>query len=88
MIAAPTGNVSLFILGLIFSIDIGVDNTGCRPRMVRRCPPHAIQQFHGAQLVQNDTAPIRWRAQGPQAAFTISSVLIAKHSKLPVLVSP
>ena len=73
---------------IIFRVNIRIDYAGCWPGVVWRSVPHAIQQFHTAQLVERDAAPVGRRPRRLQPAFTLPAVLIAKYPKLPVFVPP
>ena len=55
--------------------------------MVRRGFPRTLQQFHRPEFLQDDAAPIRWRAYGRQAALAFATVLIAEHATLAGLIA-
>src|SRR5262245_54310416 len=46
-------------LRLILGIDIGLDHTCGRTRMVRRRFPRTFQQLHSPEFLQDDAPPIR-----------------------------
>ena len=55
--------------------------------MVGRRLPCSVQQFHPAELVERDAAPVIRGAHRFQATLAFSAVLIAKHPELSSLVS-
>ncbi len=50
--------------------------------MVPRGLPAALQEFHTAEFVERNATPVGTRSGGFQATFTLSSKLVAEHSKL------
>ena len=69
-------------LRLILGIDISIDDTSGWTRMIWRSLPRTIQQFHGAEFLQNDTPPILGRARESQTALALSAILIAEDTNL------
>jgi hypothetical protein len=56
--------------------------------MIRRSAPRAFDQFHCAEFLNRNTAPVGWRTDWLQATLALSAELIAQNSKLPLLVPP
>jgi len=55
--------------------------------MIGRCVPCLIDQFHLAQFLDSDTAPICRRTRRLQSTAAIARVLIAKHSHLAFVIA-
>ncbi len=73
---------------IVFRVNVGIDNTGCRARMVRRGTPWSVERFNAAQLIQRDTAPVIRRPRRREAAFTFTSVLITENPQISFTVPP
>ena len=73
--------------GLILRIDIGVDHTRSRPRMIRRCTPGTLRYSHPAEFLQRNTTPVRRRAQRVESAPAVATVLVAEYTKLSLPIS-
>jgi hypothetical protein len=56
--------------------------------MVGRCVPCIFEQLHSAEFLYRNTAPIGRRAGRLQSTTTLSTVLIAQHTKLPFVIPP
>jgi hypothetical protein len=70
-------------LGIIFCVNIRLNNAGRGSGVVRRRMPRSVQHFHVTELIERNAAPVVRRSRRPQAGFAFSAVLTAKNPELP-----